>query len=102
MFGRYRRLVPIRRFKPATERSSEPHQVLPSRPEQDASWLFDAAAELLPFFADYQKKTIREIPVLTLTRVDWNLVIAAGVNEMLHHLPNQSRDLSPAECAELR
>jgi deazaflavin-dependent oxidoreductase (nitroreductase family) len=32
--------------------------------------LFDAAAKLLPSFADYQKKTKREIPVLTLTRID--------------------------------
>jgi deazaflavin-dependent oxidoreductase (nitroreductase family) len=32
--------------------------------------LFDAAAELLPLFIDYQKKTTREIPVLTLTRID--------------------------------
>ena len=31
--------------------------------------LFDAQARLMPFFADYQKKTRREIPVLTLTRV---------------------------------
>ena len=27
-------------------------------------------AELLPLFADYQNKTKREIPVLTLTRID--------------------------------
>jgi deazaflavin-dependent oxidoreductase (nitroreductase family) len=32
--------------------------------------LFDAAAKLLPLFADYQNKTKREIPVLTLTRTD--------------------------------
>jgi deazaflavin-dependent oxidoreductase (nitroreductase family) len=32
--------------------------------------LFSAAAELLPLFADYQNKTKREIPVLTLTRID--------------------------------
>jgi deazaflavin-dependent oxidoreductase (nitroreductase family) len=32
--------------------------------------LFDAAAELLPLFTDYQNKTKREIPVLTLTRID--------------------------------
>ena len=32
--------------------------------------LFDAAAKLLPLFADYQKRTKREIPVLTLTRID--------------------------------
>ena len=32
--------------------------------------LFDAAAKLLPLFADYQKKTKREIPVLTLTLID--------------------------------
>jgi deazaflavin-dependent oxidoreductase (nitroreductase family) len=32
--------------------------------------LFDAAAELLPLFADYQNKTKRDIPVLTLTRID--------------------------------
>jgi deazaflavin-dependent oxidoreductase (nitroreductase family) len=32
--------------------------------------LFDEAAKLMPLFADYQKKTKREIPVLTLTRID--------------------------------
>jgi deazaflavin-dependent oxidoreductase (nitroreductase family) len=32
--------------------------------------LFDAAAKLLPLFADYQNTTKREIPVLTLTRTD--------------------------------
>ena len=32
--------------------------------------LFDATAELLPLLKDYQKKTTREIPILTLTRVD--------------------------------
>lgn len=32
--------------------------------------LFDAQALLMPFFNDYQKKTKREIPVLTLTRID--------------------------------
>jgi deazaflavin-dependent oxidoreductase (nitroreductase family) len=32
--------------------------------------LFDAQARLMPFFHDYQKKTKRQIPVLTLTRVD--------------------------------
>jgi deazaflavin-dependent oxidoreductase (nitroreductase family) len=32
--------------------------------------LFDAQARLRPFFNDYQKKTKRQIPVLTLTRVD--------------------------------
>jgi deazaflavin-dependent oxidoreductase (nitroreductase family) len=32
--------------------------------------LLNAAAELLPLFADYQNKTKREIPVLTLTRID--------------------------------
>src|SRR6516162_4886817 len=32
--------------------------------------LFDAAAKLLPLFADYQKKTKRELPVLTLKRID--------------------------------
>src|SRR5215472_10212124 len=32
--------------------------------------LFEAAAKLLPLFSGYQKKTKREIPVLTLTRVD--------------------------------
>jgi deazaflavin-dependent oxidoreductase (nitroreductase family) len=32
--------------------------------------LFDAAADILPLFSDYQKKTSREIPVLTLTRID--------------------------------
>jgi deazaflavin-dependent oxidoreductase (nitroreductase family) len=32
--------------------------------------LFDAQARLMPFFNDYQKKTKRQIPVLTLTRID--------------------------------
>ena len=32
--------------------------------------LFDAQARLMPFFNDYQKKTKRQIPVLTLARVD--------------------------------
>jgi proline iminopeptidase len=32
--------------------------------------LFDAQAQLMPFFNDYQKKTQRQIPVLTLTRVE--------------------------------
>jgi deazaflavin-dependent oxidoreductase (nitroreductase family) len=31
--------------------------------------LFDAQAQLMPFFNDYQKKTQRQIPVLTLTRI---------------------------------
>jgi deazaflavin-dependent oxidoreductase (nitroreductase family) len=34
----------------------------------ERSRLFDAAAKLLPLFADYQNKTKREIPVLT--RID--------------------------------
>jgi deazaflavin-dependent oxidoreductase (nitroreductase family) len=32
--------------------------------------LFDAQAKQMPLFSDYQKKTKREIPVLTLTRID--------------------------------
>ncbi len=32
--------------------------------------LFDAQARLMPFFNDYQNKTKRQIPVLTLTRLD--------------------------------
>ena len=32
--------------------------------------LFDAQARLMPFFDDYQKKTQRQLPVLTLTRID--------------------------------
>jgi deazaflavin-dependent oxidoreductase (nitroreductase family) len=32
--------------------------------------LFDAQACLMPFFNDYQQKTKRQIPVLTLTRID--------------------------------
>ncbi len=31
--------------------------------------LFEAQARLMPFFNDYQQKTRRQIPVLTLTRV---------------------------------
>ena len=36
----------------------------------ERSRLFEVAAKLMPLFADYQKKTTREIPVLTLTRID--------------------------------
>jgi deazaflavin-dependent oxidoreductase (nitroreductase family) len=32
--------------------------------------LFDGQARLMPFFNDYQKKTKRQLPVLTLTRID--------------------------------
>jgi deazaflavin-dependent oxidoreductase (nitroreductase family) len=32
--------------------------------------LFDGQARLMPFFNDYQKKTRRQIPVLTLTRIN--------------------------------
>lgn len=32
--------------------------------------LFDAQAKEMPFFSDYEKKARRQIPVLTLTRVD--------------------------------
>jgi deazaflavin-dependent oxidoreductase (nitroreductase family) len=32
--------------------------------------LLEAQAGLMPFFNDYQKKTRRQIPVLTLTRID--------------------------------
>src|SRR5713226_4450208 len=32
--------------------------------------LFDAQARLMPFFNDYQKKAKRQIPILTLARVD--------------------------------
>jgi deazaflavin-dependent oxidoreductase (nitroreductase family) len=32
--------------------------------------LFDGQAKLMPFFTDYQNKTNRQIPVLTLTRID--------------------------------
>ena len=32
--------------------------------------LFDQQAEQMPIFADYQKKTTRQIPVLVLTRTD--------------------------------
>jgi deazaflavin-dependent oxidoreductase (nitroreductase family) len=32
--------------------------------------LFESQAQLMPFFTDYQKKTKRQIPVLTLTRID--------------------------------
>jgi deazaflavin-dependent oxidoreductase (nitroreductase family) len=38
--------------------------------DSERSRLFDAAAKLLPLFSDYQNKTRREIPVLTLTRID--------------------------------
>ena len=38
--------------------------------DSERTRLFDAAAELLPLFANYQNKTKREIPVLTLTRID--------------------------------
>jgi deazaflavin-dependent oxidoreductase (nitroreductase family) len=32
--------------------------------------LFNAQARLMPFFSDYERKTKRQIPVLTLTRID--------------------------------
>jgi deazaflavin-dependent oxidoreductase (nitroreductase family) len=32
--------------------------------------LFAAQAKLMPFFTDYQNKTKRQIPLLTLTRID--------------------------------
>ena len=32
--------------------------------------LFDAQAALMPFFAEYQKQTTREIPVIILERID--------------------------------
>ena len=32
--------------------------------------LFDRQAEQMPIFADYQKKTSRQIPVVLLTRID--------------------------------
>jgi deazaflavin-dependent oxidoreductase (nitroreductase family) len=32
--------------------------------------LFEAQSKLMPFFTDYQNKTKRQIPVLTLTRID--------------------------------
>jgi len=32
--------------------------------------LFDRQAEKMPIFADYQKKTTRQIPVLVLKRID--------------------------------
>ena len=32
--------------------------------------LFDRQAEQMPIFAEYQKKTTRQIPVLVLTRID--------------------------------
>jgi deazaflavin-dependent oxidoreductase (nitroreductase family) len=32
--------------------------------------LFDEQARLMPFFNDYQKKTKRQIPVLTLTKIN--------------------------------
>jgi deazaflavin-dependent oxidoreductase (nitroreductase family) len=32
--------------------------------------LFDAQAKLMPFFTEYQGKTKRQIPVLTLTLID--------------------------------
>ena len=31
--------------------------------------LFDAQAKLMPFFIEYQAKTKRQIPVLTLTKI---------------------------------
>jgi deazaflavin-dependent oxidoreductase (nitroreductase family) len=39
-----------------------------SGPERDQ--LFAAQAKLMPFFTDYQNKTKRQIPLLTLTRID--------------------------------
>lgn len=37
---------------------------------QERQRLFDQMAKQMPFFADYQKKTARQIPVLVLKRVD--------------------------------
>ncbi|HVN27660.1 MAG TPA: nitroreductase family deazaflavin-dependent oxidoreductase [Candidatus Binataceae bacterium] len=38
--------------------------------DDERTRLFNATAKEMPLFADYQKKTKREIPVLTLTRID--------------------------------
>ncbi|MBI3800082.1 MAG: nitroreductase family deazaflavin-dependent oxidoreductase, partial [Deltaproteobacteria bacterium] len=32
--------------------------------------LFDRPADQMPIFAEYQKKTTRQIPVVVLTRID--------------------------------
>jgi FAD binding domain len=45
---------------------SQPHTLLFA--ERDR--LFDGQSKLMPFFTDYQIKTKRQIPVLTLTRID--------------------------------
>ena len=37
---------------------------------QERQRLFDRQAAQMPIFADYQKKTTRQIPVLVLTRID--------------------------------
>jgi deazaflavin-dependent oxidoreductase (nitroreductase family) len=38
--------------------------------EEERQRLFDAQAALMPFFAEYQKQTTREIPVIILERID--------------------------------
>jgi len=45
---------------------SQPHTLLFA--ERDR--LFDAQSKVMPFFADYQNKTKRRIPVVTLMRID--------------------------------
>jgi deazaflavin-dependent oxidoreductase (nitroreductase family) len=37
---------------------------------QEQQRLLDAQTHLMPFFNDYQRKTRRQIPVPTLTRID--------------------------------
>jgi hypothetical protein len=37
---------------------------------QLAKRLFNRQAEQMPIFAEYQQKTMRQIPVLVLTRID--------------------------------
>ncbi|MGH7843336.1 MAG: nitroreductase family deazaflavin-dependent oxidoreductase [Candidatus Binataceae bacterium] len=39
-------------------------------PTSERQRLFDAQARQMPIFADYQKKTTRQIPVMLLTRID--------------------------------
>ena len=53
------------------ERGAETFRVQAKTAEgKERQRLFDAQAALMPFFAEYQKQTTREIPVVILERID--------------------------------
>ena len=53
------------------ERGAETFRVKAKTAEgEQRQRLFDAQAALMPFFAEYQKQTPREIPVVILERID--------------------------------